>query len=191
MHSTSIIDQLDSNIDALLAGAVLTDDNVDPLLDELTDISRDLHLMPSADFQRRLRAQLDRAATVHATATGLTDEQRLHLLRRKPAPTAANEIILPTLFAEGAGLYKVQRSSYAISLAAHAAVLALLFTSGMWMARHTQIASTTLSATDISPYLPTFSNQQTHGGGGGGEHSKIEASQGALPRASLQQITPP
>lgn len=191
MHSTSIIDQLDGNIDALLAGAALDEHHGDPLLRELTGISRDLRLMPSSEFQQRLFADLEAQGTLQTRAAGLTEDQRLHLLRRTPARSASAEVILPTLFSEGAGLYEVRRSSYAMSLAAHAAVLALLFTSGMWMSKHAEFVTSSRIATDISPYLPTFSSQQAHGGGGGGEHSKIETSQGALPKASLQQIAPP
>jgi periplasmic protein TonB len=193
MHSTSIIDHLDHNIDALLAGAVLTDDGADPLLDELTGLSHDLRALPSTDFQQRLLADLHASTTIAKSAqtTELTTQQRLHLMNREQVRTSPNNVILPTLFAEGVGLYRVRRSSYAISVAAHAAMLALLFTSGVWMSKHTQFVTSSQLATDISPYLPTFSTEQAHGGGGGGEHSKLEASQGALPKASMQQIVPP
>ena len=51
MHSTSIIDQLDRNIDALLAGAQTAPRHGDEQLDELTELCRDLRLLPSLDFQ--------------------------------------------------------------------------------------------------------------------------------------------
>ena len=122
MHSTSIIDQLDHNIDALLAGAHTAPHQGDEQLDELTNLSRDLQLMPSADFQQRLLATF---GSIPAQATGreMNEAKRLHLMGRTHAKSAneAGEIILPTLFAEGAGLYRQKRSSYAMSLAAHAA----------------------------------------------------------------------
>jgi TonB family protein len=104
---------------------------------------------------------------------------------------AKHEIILPTLFAEGAGLYRQNRSSYALSLAAHAVVLALLFTSGMWVNRHRELVNTALVVNDISAYIPPVATTELRGGGGGGSHEEIDATKGALPKASMQQITPP
>jgi protein TonB len=187
MHSTSIIDQLDRNIDALLAGDLATPHQGDEQLDELTAISLDLRLMPSADFQRRLLALVGSHAG-QLTRHDMSDAKRLHLMGRRPAP---REIILPALFAGGASVYRQKRSSYAMSLAAHAVVLALLFTSGMWVNKHRELVSSAAIATEISPYIPPVGSNEIHGGGGGGDHSKIEATQGALPKASMQQIAPP
>src|SRR6266567_1216942 len=156
MHSTSIIDQLDHNIDALLAGAHAPEHG-DPLLTELTDLSRDLRLMPSDDFQQRLLADLDSRASLAVNAVGLSEAQRLHLMGRKSAQSIASyEIILPTLFADGNGLYRAKRSSYALSMALHAVVLGLLFTSGMWMTKHAQMSAVSQISTDIdlSEYVP-------------------------------------
>jgi protein TonB len=192
MHSTSIIDQLDHNIDALLAGAHAAPHHGDEQLDELTNLSRDLRLIPSGDFQQRLLATLG-SITVQATRREMSDSKRLHLMGRTHAESAvvASEIILPTLFAEGSGLYLQKRSSYAMSLAAHAAVLALLFTSGMWVNRHRELVTTATVANDISAYVPPTATTEIHGGGGGGNRSKVDAPKGALPKASMQQVAPP
>lgn len=187
MHSTSIIDQLDHNIDALLAGAHVAPHHHDEQLDELTNLSRDLRLMPSADFQQRLLATL---GSIPVQTREKSDATRLHLMGRSHAKSA-NEIILPTLFAEGFGLYRQKRSSYAMSLAAHAVILALLFTSGMWVNKHRELVTTATVVNDISEYIPPVGSTEVHGGGGGGDHAKIEATQGALPKASMQQIAPP
>jgi periplasmic protein TonB len=192
MHSTSIIDQLDRNIDALLAGSLATPYQGDEQLDELTNLSLDLRLMPSADFQQRLLATLG-SSSVPAASREMSDAKRLHLMGRSHAKTAdaASEVILPTLFAEGTGLYRQKRSSYAMSLAAHAAVLALLFTSGMWVNKHRELVTSSTVVNDISAYISPIASTEVHGGGGGGSHEKIEATKGALPKASMQQIAPP
>jgi periplasmic protein TonB len=192
MHSTSIIDQLDHNIDALLAGSLALPYQGAEQLDELTNLSRDLRLMPSADFQQRLLATFG-SIPAQATGRGMNDPKRLHLMGRSHAKTAdaASEVILPTLFAEGMGLYRQKRSSYAMSLAAHAAVLALLFTSGMWVNKHRELVTTATVVNDISAYIPPVAATEVHGGGGGGDHAKIESPKGALPKASMQQIAPP
>lgn len=101
--------------------------------------------------------------------------------------------VLPTLFGEGYGIYKVRRGSFVISYLLNLAVVAALVAIGSWVATHTtqvQNQVTTLVA-DISPYVLTPSAKQGGGGGGGGDHDKVPASKGALPKASLQQITPP
>jgi periplasmic protein TonB len=50
--------------------------------------------------------------------------------------------------------------------------------------------SVVLIAPDDMPALPP-SKRQVGGGGGGGDRDKLQASQGRLPKQSLQQITPP
>jgi hypothetical protein len=79
MHSTSIIDQLDRNIDALLAGALSAPEHGNEILDGLTEISRDLLLLPSDDFQQRLLADLDRSAA-QLKQPAMTENQRALVL---------------------------------------------------------------------------------------------------------------
>lgn len=178
MHN-NIVEELDHNIDALLTGADITDSS-DPILRELTALSRELQQMPSVEFQQRLLCEL-----IDQPGRG----NRLHVVARD---RHEDETILPTLFGEGTGLYRVNARSYALSMAAHAAVLALVLTSGIWMAKQTRLSSASLHelSTNITPYLPPASTE-SHGGGGGGHHEKTEASTGAIPQASMQQIAPP
>ena len=60
------------------------------------------------------------------------------------------------------------------------------------MATHSaQVQNQVTALVDISPYLLKPSMKLAGGGGGGGNHDKLAASKGALPKSSLQQITPP
>lgn len=105
-------------------------------------------------------------------------------------PTAP---ILPTLFGEGCGAYKPQRSRFIVSFLAHIVVLLMIAFSARFVAVHQQeIRQQVVSlVTDVSQYVLPPSKTQAGGGGGGGDRSKLAASKGALPKLSRDQITPP
>jgi TonB family protein len=107
----------------------------------------------------------------------------------------SDEDLLPTLFGRGYdGGYAVRRSNFGLSFLGHAVALALILTTSTWIARH-RIAQSARLANGvplISEYVPfTHTSQAAHGGGGGGDHDKLLASEGRLPKAALNQITPP
>ena len=108
--------------------------------------------------------------------------------------TRRRELVLPTLFGEGYGTYKVRKESFVVSFLLNALVTAAVIGAGSWMATHTTQVQTQMTSlvTDLSPYVLTPAKTLSGGGGGGGDHDKIPASKGALPKASLkQQVTPP
>jgi TonB family protein len=103
------------------------------------------------------------------------------------------DFVLPTLFGEGYGIYKVRKGSFIASFLLNTIAVAALFAIGSWVATHsTQVQNqVTALATDISPYLLTPSMKLSGGGGGGGDHDKLAAGKGALPKSSLKQLAPP
>jgi TonB family protein len=103
------------------------------------------------------------------------------------------EEILPTLFGAGYGNYPVHRRNFAVSVAIHAVLIALLATAGLWMTRKTELAlgAHSILAADVSSYVLPPSIDISRGGGGGGNRDKLPASKGRLPRFALQQLTPP
>ncbi|MGA2991389.1 MAG: energy transducer TonB [Candidatus Korobacteraceae bacterium] len=104
------------------------------------------------------------------------------------------DLILPSLFGEGGGIYEVRKGSFVLSYLLNTLFAALLLAGGSWMATHPdQVQSQVTSlVTDLGPYTLQPSNKRVGGGGGGGEHSKTPASKGGLPKASLkQQLAPP
>jgi TonB family protein len=117
----------------------------------------------------------------------------------EPVPVVADErrrddLILPTLFGEGYGIYEVRKGSFVVSFLLNTLIAALLLACGSWLVTHpSQVQNQVTSlVTDISPYVMSPSKQLSGGGGGGGEHAKVSARKGALPKASLKdQITPP
>ena len=115
------------------------------------------------------------------------------------APPAAEgavspqQTILPTLFGEGYGLYGTKPITFVFSFIGHTLLAALLIWSGSFVVRHRQQLQQQVVGivTDISPYVLPASSTKAGGGGGGGDRDKLQASKGALPKLSDQQITPP
>ena len=101
--------------------------------------------------------------------------------------------ILPTLFGEGYGLYKVRRESFVASFILNTLVLAILIWLATWTVKNApQIKQViTGNPVDIGAYIMPASKTQAGGGGGGGSHDILAASKGALPKLSKTQITPP
>lgn len=105
----------------------------------------------------------------------------------------AEQTILPTLFGEGYGLYGTKPITFVFSFAGHTVLLVLVVWSSMFVVSHRkQIQQQVVGiVTDISPYVLPPSKTSAGGGGGGGDRDKLQASKGALPKLSDQQITPP
>jgi len=221
MSDQSVIDQLDEGIAVLLARASSETSASDPMLSELLAIAEDLRTLPDPDFRARLKADLMDEAAINSPASsemwraqGLTTEDTEEhggvLGRRKPVTPRAKPLkpaallgrerdmtvpsdILPTLFGAGYGAYPVRRGSFMASLAAHAAAIAILVGSGVWMAQHREkipLVTVTLLA-EPSPYILPAARDQAGGGGGGGDRDVLQASKGNPPRFAREQITPP
>jgi len=102
-------------------------------------------------------------------------------------------LVLPTLFGAGYGTYQVRPENFVLSFLTHTLVIAvglLLLHFGVQTVKAPE--KTKYNTTDISPYLPKHVGREAGGGGGGGDASKLKASAGTPPKASLQQqIVPP
>lgn len=198
MSSPVLIEQLDSAINVLLSDPDVAIPNVDTSVAELLGVAAELRALPRPDFRSQLKYELMQRAHA-ASATAQPELSVLDAIARRPQlvrrELSSQEQILPTLFGQGYGTYAVRRSNFAISAFAHAVALALLLTSSFWVMRHSaQIKQEVVSlvAPNISEYVPVApSAASIHGGGGGGDRDKMLASQGRLPKAALEQITPP
>jgi len=116
-----------------------------------------------------------------------------HRAPEAPQPSGRDPTILPTLFGEGQGLYRIQKSTFLLSFLLHVLAVLLLFTSGALLVVHRQQIQKQVVGivTDIDPYVLPASAAKAGGGGGGGDRDKLPASKGALPKFSREQITPP
>lgn len=116
--------------------------------------------------------------------------------KSKPAmsPVPVEPDILPTLFGTGYGFYQVRPVTFVFSFAIHVVMVAAILVSSLYVAKHRQEIKrqvVEVFTSDISPYVLPPSPKEAGGGGGGGDRDKLEASKGALPKQSMQQITPP
>jgi TonB family protein len=180
MANISLADQLDDAIEMMIAEPNSAPPKVDLKIGELLGIAAELRLLPDPAFRAALKAELLGQSRVTPPPT---------MVERKPA-WHAEEAILPTLFGAGYGNYPVRRGNFAISMAVHAAMLAILAASGLWLTDGAEVRPQVICIlrTDISP-LPVLSSPGKSGGGGA--HEKLPDSKGSLPRFARQPLTPP
>jgi TonB family protein len=194
--SMMMMNQLDQGIDGLLAGPDGKVPVSDPTVGELLAVADQLRTLPRPDFKAQLKSDLlgptvsNSNATAGASpiviATAITG-------RGRAVDATIPTDILPTLAGSGYGLCPVQRSSFMASLGAHALMIALLVTSGIWAAPsfHGKPRVTSTVVTDLSSYIFQPAPNRAGGGGGGGDSDPLQASKGNPPRFSRQQIAPP
>jgi periplasmic protein TonB len=109
-------------------------------------------------------------------------------------PPVQQPDILPTLFGGGLDNYQVRPTNFLFSFLLHMLIVAIIMFSSWWVANHKKEIQATITQVftpDISPYVLQPAPDQAGGGGGGGDRDKLAAPKGALPRQSMQQITPP
>jgi periplasmic protein TonB len=180
MSNVTVYDELDMAVEAMLADAPRAPRSEDAEMAMLCDIAADLRHLPRPEFKASLM-------------TGLLAEAALLALPARPRTAAAEDDFLPTLTGQGASTYPVQRMNFVASLALHAAAVALLATSGIWVMDqqverpHAHVVSTLIFDGYPLPPAP----QEAAGGGGGGDRDILEASKGSLPRSAMEQFTPP
>jgi TonB family protein len=101
---------------------------------------------------------------------------------------------MPTLFGGGPATYPVRQRNFALSMAAHAAMIALVLGSTMFVAKQISAPKPpTVSLVDpkLSEYMMPVGKGEAGGGGGGGDRDKLAASAGRLPKIAMSQVTPP
>ena len=125
-------------------------------------------ICPTSDFRESLRMELEQEATTLAPASHASKTRLLAI----PGGTAKHEEqqILPTLFGEGYGSYPVHQSSFLASALLHAAMIAIILSSSLWIARHhDELKQQVISLVGISEYPLPISSKKAGGGGGGGD----------------------
>jgi TonB family protein len=176
MNSISIFDELDAAIDQMMAEPAAQLERANAGVNELLEIVPDLRDLPRHDFKARLRTELQWVAAGRPVTSGA-----------KPRESA----VMPSLSGKAYGLYPVRRTNFAASLALHAAMV-MFVGFGLIAVRHTETVDrlTSYNVSLVAPYLPPAS-KEAHGGGGGGDRSKTDASQGSAPRFETEQFTAP
>ncbi len=108
-------------------------------------------------------------------------------------PVQKPETILPTLFGEGYGIYQVRKGSFVISFLLNILFVTAAIGIGTWTWENKQEIKRVITGevVEISPYVLPAAKDAAGGGGGGGDRDKLEASKGALPKLSREQLAPP
>jgi periplasmic protein TonB len=109
---------------------------------------------------------------------------------KEPTP---DQTVLPTLFGAGYGTYQVRPENFVLSFLTHTlAIVGVLLLLHFGVQTVKPPEKSKLDLTPLAPYQPAHVGRQAGGGGGGGDASKLKASAGTPPKASLQpQIVPP
>lgn len=190
MSSPVLIEQLDCAVEVLLGDPDAAISSVDSSVAELLAVAAELRTLPRPEFRARLRDELTRGTAV----AELMADSKSSIDGDSQIRTRQNSRteILPTLFGAGYGTYAMRRSNFALSIGIHAVALAVVLSSGLWFARSVQHQWTAanLELSEYASITPDV-HRAVHGGGGGGDHDKMAASQGHLPKLAMQQITPP
>jgi TonB family protein len=188
----ALYEELDDAVNAWLAlpDAAVAHEN--PMIGELLGVAAELRTMPRPAFRNELRVQLMVSATGDIPARGFSvvrgtrSAEMLKLDRELKS--------LPSLFSTADALYPMHGRSLATSFLLHTVALGLVLASGTFMIRQSQMLQKPPEAvTDLiapADYVPS-KDRELNGGGGGGDRDKLPAPAGKLPKASMQQITPP
>jgi periplasmic protein TonB len=194
MSSQAIYEQLDGALEAMFQRRTSDAGQLDPTVSNLLAVGTELRHVPNPQFRQRLRLELQTAA-VRKHNIVRADEPRarsLVAINGGAFKRAADDQILPTLFGAGYGSYPVHRSNFVVSALVHAAAVALVLASSVWVARHPEHSKQQVISL-ISPegYTLPPAKSRAGGGGGGGDRDRLEASKGTPPRFAPEQITPP
>jgi len=188
MINSDVFDRLDQAIDEQLADperklAATTQ------IAGMLEVAAELRHMPSEEFRSRLHNSLEEQAAALQTKAGRNHGERVVAMRRRDLEAA----IMPSLFGSGNSAYPAQRANFVASFVMHSAAIALLLTSGLWMAGHRDaiVNRGVTLITGASEYVLPPATTRTGGGGGGGDKEHMAASNGSAPRFAREQITPP
>ena len=195
MSNQAIYEELDNVINSLLQGDTARVEQSDSTVGELLLLASALRQMPRPEFRSRLRLELQNEAARLSGSDALPHAARrgsLISVTGGASRRASDEQILPTLFGAGYGNYPVHRSNFVVSAVLHAAAIAIVLASSLWLAGHPQqVKQQVISLIGPGDYTLPAAKTKAGGGGGGGDHDKLAASKGSAPRFASEQITPP
>ena len=177
MNREQLAEELDLKIDALMA---LSADTGTP--DPLVRLAAELRTLASDDFRDGLREQLAEQAEAlefeeHGTAAA-TDE----------FPFSQPDLT-PAFSRQQFGALPADPRNFLLSFLSHAALVAFI-ASGIWAA-HSPIVRNRILTSELTYEPLAVGDMAPHGGGGGGDHSAIQASRGTPPKFSDEQFAPP
>jgi periplasmic protein TonB len=180
MANRALYEELDAAMNQLMEG---TSPRAGNEVKNLVSVAAKLKELPSDDFRACLKDELQNHAMFIAAGRTYRRETKTSKVLQMPRP----------LFSSGPATYPVSRRNFVASFLAHAAMLALILSSGAWWMQQKISGSqhTTIAYNPSDYVLTVVTNQSGAGGGGGGTRDKTPVPQGKLPKQSMTQITPP
>ncbi|HET8668477.1 MAG TPA: energy transducer TonB [Terriglobales bacterium] len=200
MARLRIVDELDHAIDVMMVYPNSDIPSVDESIVELAELAAELRHLPRPGFKARLQADLNAQAALIAAeqagkATLETRKNRPNVstLEARAIQVDEDDCVLPTLFGAGYGNFPAHRINFVASFVLHAAIMALVVSSGMLVVQHREDMKQAMISIVVepNPYLLPPSPKESAGGGGGGDADNLRASKGSPPRFALEQLTPP
>jgi len=212
MNTFSIYEELDQEIEQLIASPITIECEPDPQsraselnrlsamqqsLAALVEVARDLRQLPRPDFKARLRVELEWQAAGRTFSSqavcseaGCTEEELPVSASACVLPAGPGD--LPSLFGKNNGLYPVRSINLAASVALHAALL-LFAGLGVLMVKSTVAVpdQRVAGVTWLDPYVFRTGSKPKGGGGGGGAAEKTNSAQGQTVRFTPEQLAPP
>jgi len=175
MNREQLAEALSLKIDALMA-ANASSGTPEPLV----RIAAELRTLPCSDFRSALRDELlERAGSLELAFTG-TDSEPPTLSFGRPETPSFSQPQFAALPADP--------RNFLFSFLSHVAVVAFI-ASGIWVGHVTVVKHQTVTSDLTFTPLP-LGDIAPQGGGGGGDHSKVQASRGTPPEFSDQQKAP-
>ena len=102
------------------------------------------------------------------------------------------QAVMPTLLGAGYGTYEVRPENFVLSFLMHTAAIGIVLLILHFGIARVKPPEKKFTVTELTPYTPMRVGTKAGGGGGGGDASKLKASAGNPPKASLkQQFVPP
>jgi TonB family protein len=186
MSNISVYDELDQEIDQMLAepGASLPAKQTS--FGELVQLAQELRDMPSENFKNRLQLELE------WEAAGRTVSAVDETLQTNRAASAGPSGLLLSLFGKPWAGYPVRRFNFAVSVALHGVMAFLIGASFLMVKSYApKIDSRPVVTVRLEPYIVPAGLHPSNGGGSGGAAERVQASKGMAPPAAQEQLTPP
>ena len=177
MNREQIAEDLDRRIDALLARQA---DIGSP--EPLVQLAAELRTLSSEEFRDGLREQL-----IERAESQLFERQSI--AATTDDFTFSQPDLTPAFSRQQFGALPADPRNFLLSFLSHAALVAFI-ASGIWVV-HSPIARNRILTSELTYEPLPVGDMAPHGGGGGGDHSKVQASRGTPPEFSDEQKTPP
>ena len=179
MNNISLIDELDTAIDQMIAGDPAPAVSVE--LAGLLEIADGLRALPRPDFKLQLSRELEWEASGRLVSNG----------KRSSRAATPKPAVLTAIFGDGYGIYPVRRANFVASLTLHAAMIAVIGLGLLTVKNMPRVNEGKSTRLEVDPFTLPPGTRQPRGGGGSTGHDKTAVSRGTPSKAADMQIVPP